>query len=133
MRPASRSSIPGITVRQQRWTPSSGIELPTRSVGAADSGVGDQEREWPELLLGLGDRTLDRAAVGDVELDCEPVDLARNLVDLFASPCGDRDAGSRSGELPRDARSDPAAATGDEGDLAFELAFGSHGPRIRDG
>jgi hypothetical protein len=32
-----------------------------------------------------------------------------------------------------DERADSAPAAGDEGDLAVQLAFGSHGPRIRGG
>src|SRR5262249_26097248 len=108
------------------------LDLPGRAIRAADPGIGGEQRQRPELLFGLGDGTLDRAAVGDVELDCEPVDLAGDLIDLRARPRGHGNAGACGGALVRDARPDPTAASGDEGDLAFKLPCGSHRPRIRE-
>ena len=67
--PLPRSSMPGITARQQRWTPrtftsstrhhSSGSTSQVAPSMAPDAGVRDEQLD----VAGLGDRPLDRLAV----------------------------------------------------------------------
>src|SRR5204863_9704865 len=104
-------------------------------VRGADGARGVRE-EWVELarlVLYALDHRVDSSAVGHVGDNREAADLARDLFHLLLRAGADRNASARRGELPGDEGADSAPAAGDEGDLAVQLAFGSHRPRIRGG
>ena len=63
--------------------------------------------------------------VGDVELDRQPGDLARDLGGALEVQVADGHLGALGGEPPRDRRADPAGAAGDEGLLALRASWRS--------
>jgi hypothetical protein len=93
---------------------------------AADAGVRNQQMERSELLLGLGHHPLDGRTIADVDLEREPADLVRHIVDLLACPRGYRHAGPGVCELPRDPGADAAAAARDERYLACQVISRRH-------
>jgi hypothetical protein len=50
----------------------------------------------------------------------------RHRIDFGRGPRGERHGGTRFSESSRNACADPAAATGDESDLAREQEFAAH-------
>ena len=122
IRPAPRSSIPGITARQQRWTPSTFTSKVRHQSAGSISQVGPfwfpDARVRHEQLdrPGFGDRTLDRLARAHVQLERAPADLGGDGFDLIERARRDDDAPTVRGERAGDVRADPASAAGNECD-----------------
>jgi hypothetical protein len=93
------------------------VGLPGRSPRAHDAGIRDEQVHLPCV----GDRTLDRMAVGDVHLHPPPTDLLRNGLHLLAAACTHDDIPAIARERLRDPSADAAPTTGDEGPHARQL------------
>jgi hypothetical protein len=76
----------------------------------ADTRVGDQKVD----LARLGNHSLDRGAIGDVDLHPLATDLGRDRLHLRAAARAHDDLPAVARQHPRDIRSDPAAAPGDK-------------------
>jgi len=92
---------------------------------ATDTGVGEEDVDRAELLLGLGDQPPDVVLARHVAGDREATDVPGHLLEAGDVAVGDDDApGALLRETPGDRLADAAGRAGDDGDLVQKPVHG---------